>query len=75
MASDLAAAVSAPKITAAPSSVPSALFNVCFVLLVINLTIFPAAWFSHAWIYDENGLGIPTDFVNVWAAGTIRRRS
>jgi hypothetical protein len=71
MASDLASAVSAPKITAAPESVPSALFNVCFVLLVINLTVFPAAWFSHAWIYDEHGLGVPTDFVNVWAAGKM----
>jgi hypothetical protein len=67
----MATAVSAPKITAASSGMPSALFNVCFVLLVINLTIFPAAYFSHAWIYDENGLGVPTDFVNVWAAGRM----
>ena len=67
----MATAVSAPKITAAPDGVPSALFNVCFVLLVINLTIFPAAYFSHAWIYDEHGLGVPTDFVNVWAAGRM----
>jgi arabinofuranan 3-O-arabinosyltransferase len=71
MASDLANAVSAPKITAAPDGLPSALFNVCFVLLVINLTVFPAAYFSHAWIYDEHGLGVPTDFVNVWAAGKM----
>jgi arabinofuranan 3-O-arabinosyltransferase len=70
MASDLASAVSVPKITA-PAGVPSALFNACFVLLIINLTFFPAAYFSHAWIYDENGLGIPTDFVNVWAAGRM----
>ena len=27
--------------------------------------------FSHWWIYDPNGLGIPTDFVNVWAAGQL----
>jgi len=67
----MATAVSAPKITAAPSSVPSALFNVCFVLFVINLSFFPAAYFSHAWIYDEHGLGVPTDFVNVWAAGKM----
>jgi arabinofuranan 3-O-arabinosyltransferase len=67
----MAIAVSAPKITAVPAGVPTALFNVCFVLLVINLSLFPAAYFSHAWIYDENGLGIPTDFVNVWAAGKM----
>jgi hypothetical protein len=66
----MAIAVSAPKI-AAPNAVPSAFFNVCFVLLVINLSLFPAAYFSHAWIYDEKGLGVPTDFVNVWAAGRM----
>ena len=26
---------------------------------------------SRMWIYDPNGLGIPTDFVNVWAAGRL----
>jgi arabinofuranan 3-O-arabinosyltransferase len=53
------------------SAIPSALFNVCFVLFVINVSYFPAAYFSHWWIYDPNGLGIPTDFVNVWAAGRL----
>jgi arabinofuranan 3-O-arabinosyltransferase len=41
------------------------------VLCVINLSYFPAAYFSHWWIYDPDGLGIPTDFVNVWAAGRL----
>ena len=67
----MATAVSAPKITAAPGGVPSAFFNVCFVLFAINVSFFPTAYFSHAWIYDENGLGVPTDFVNVWAAGRM----
>ncbi len=40
------------------------------MLFVINVAFFPTAYFSHWWIYDANGLGIPTDFVNVWAAGT-----
>ena len=53
------------------SAIPPALFNACFVLFVINAAFFPAAWFSHWWIYDPNGLGIPTDFVNVWAAGRL----
>ena len=48
-----------------------ALLNVCFVLCVINVVYFPVAYFSHWWIYDPNGLGIPTDFVNVWAAGRL----
>ena len=27
--------------------------------------------FAHWWIFDEHGLGIPTDFVNVWSAGRL----
>jgi arabinofuranan 3-O-arabinosyltransferase len=68
----MAAPVSAPL--TAPldrNAIPAALFNVCFVLFVINVSFFPAAWFSHWWIYGPNGLGIPTDFVNVWAAGRL----
>jgi hypothetical protein len=53
------------------SAVPAALINVCFVLAVINATFFPTAFFAHWWIFDENGLGIPTDFVNVWSAGKL----
>jgi hypothetical protein len=40
-------------------------------LCVINASFFPAAFFSHWWIYDSNGLGIPIDFVNVWSAGRL----
>jgi arabinofuranan 3-O-arabinosyltransferase len=54
-----------------PNAIPVALFNVCFVLCVINLVYFPIAYASHWWIYDPDGLGIPTDFVNVWAAGKL----
>jgi arabinofuranan 3-O-arabinosyltransferase len=54
-----------------PNAVPAALFNVCFVLFVIHASFFPVAFFSHWWIYDPSGLGIPTDFVNVWAAGRL----
>lgn len=53
------------------SLVPPALFNACFGLFVINAAFFPSAYFAHGWIFDENGLGIPTDFVNVWAAGRL----
>ncbi|MFO1111853.1 MAG: glycosyltransferase family 87 protein [Bradyrhizobium sp.] len=52
-------------------AIPPALFNACFVLFTINAVYFPIAWFSHWWIYDPQGLGIPTDFVNVWAAGKL----
>src|SRR6201747_1476140 len=66
----MAAPVSFPTIPE-KHAVPASLFNVCFVLFVINVSYFPAAYFSHWWIYDPNGLGIPTDFVNVWAAGRL----
>src|SRR5437667_12742351 len=52
-------------------AVPAALFNVCFVLFVINAAFFPTAYFSHWWIFDESGLVIPTDFVNDWSAGQL----
>ncbi len=55
----------------APGEIPPVLLNVCFVLLVINAAFFPVAFYAHGWILDENGLGIPTDFVNVWSAGRL----
>jgi arabinofuranan 3-O-arabinosyltransferase len=61
----------APTIDPKASAIPAALINVCFVLAVINIVYFPIAYFSHWWIYDPDGLGIPTDFVNVWAAGRL----
>lgn len=64
----------APQSTAmrpVESALPKALFNICFVLFVINVSFFPIAYFSHWWIYDPNGQGIPTDFINVFAAGRM----
>jgi arabinofuranan 3-O-arabinosyltransferase len=67
----MATPLSAPTIASPPSAIPPSLFNVCFVLAVINAAFFPTAWFAHWWIFDENGLGLPTDFVNVWSAGRL----
>jgi arabinofuranan 3-O-arabinosyltransferase len=66
-------AAATPALTAPPdrSAIPPALFNACFVLFIINAAFFPTAWFAHWWIYDPAGRGIPTDFVNVWAAGRL----
>lgn len=44
---------------------------VCFALAVLHVAFFPAAWLGHWWIIDDKGLGIPTDFVNVWSAGKL----
>jgi arabinofuranan 3-O-arabinosyltransferase len=66
----MAAPVSAP-LNPEQNALPARLFNVCFVLFVINAAFFPTAYFAHWWITDPNGLGIPTDFVNVWSAGKL----
>ena len=67
----MATPVSATTLPAEPGAIPAALLNVCFVLCVVNISYFPTAWFAQWWIYDPTGLGIPTDFVNVWAAGRL----
>lgn len=67
----MAASIPAPTTAPERSSIPAALINVCFVLFVINACYFPIAYFSHWWIYDPDGRGIPMDFVNVWAAGRL----
>ena len=55
----------------AHGAIPPALFNACFALLVVNACYFPVAYVSGMWIWEAGGLGIPTDFVNVWAAGKL----
>jgi hypothetical protein len=52
-------------------AVPAALLHACFALFVINAAFFPTAYVAHWWITDQDGLGIPTDFVNVWSAGRL----
>src|SRR3954462_7877307 len=67
MAASVSTSVTAPD----QDAIPVALVKACFVLFMINASFFPTAYFSHWWIWDVNGLGIPTDFVNVWAAGRL----
>jgi arabinofuranan 3-O-arabinosyltransferase len=67
----MATPLPAPTIASEHSAIPPALFNACFVLFVINASFFPTAFFSGGWIFDGKGLGIPTDFVNVWSAGKL----
>jgi arabinofuranan 3-O-arabinosyltransferase len=51
--------------------IPAWLVRICLVLAVANLSLCGVAYVSHWWVYDTNGLGIPTDFINVWAAGRL----
>jgi arabinofuranan 3-O-arabinosyltransferase len=65
----MAASTSAPVVER--GAIPPMLFNVCFALCVVNAAFLLSLWLSDNWIYDKAGLGIPTDFVNVWAAGKL----
>jgi arabinofuranan 3-O-arabinosyltransferase len=53
------------------TAIPAWLVRVCLVLAVANVTLCLSAYFSRWWVYDADGLGIPTDFINVWAAGRL----
>jgi hypothetical protein len=67
----MASAPPLPNMPAERGSVPQALLSACFALAVLNASFLVAAYSSHWWIYDARGLGIPTDFVNVWSAGRL----
>jgi hypothetical protein len=60
-----------PASPPAQGAIPPVLLNVCFALGVINLMYFPTAYLMDLWMYRADGLGVPTDFVNVWAAGRL----
>ena len=51
--------------------IPERAVKVCFALAVLHIVFFPVMFFAGAYIFDPNGLGTPTDFVNVWAAGRL----
>ena len=67
----MAASGSTLEIAQLQIEIPAWLRKVCFALCAVNLTLCLVAYFVHAWIYDPNGLGIPTDFISFWAAGRL----
>jgi arabinofuranan 3-O-arabinosyltransferase len=67
----MTASLSTLKTAPEPTGIPEWLLRVCFALAMANVTLCAVAYVSHWWIYDPNGLGIPTDFINVWAAGRL----
>jgi Glycosyltransferase family 87 len=44
---------------------------VCFGLVVAHAVYLAASFVQGSWLIDSQGRGIPTDFVNVWAAGRL----
>lgn len=55
---------------AADTAIPKPLFYVCFALAVLHAAFF-AAFYGRGWIFDDTGLNMPTDFINVWSAGRL----
>ena len=67
----MAEASSAPPAIVRHGTFPATLLNISFVLAIVTLAYFPTAYLTHVWIFGPDGRGIPTDFVNVWAAGKL----
>jgi arabinofuranan 3-O-arabinosyltransferase len=67
----MATPTSAPTAASERSAIPPALLIACMVLCIINASLLQSGYSAHWWIFDEKGLGIPTDFVNVWSAGRL----
>ncbi|HWU26340.1 MAG TPA: glycosyltransferase family 87 protein [Rhizomicrobium sp.] len=67
----MAMPTSALTIGLGKNAIPPPLLVVCFALSIFNVSMLQTGLISHWWIFDENGLGIPTDFVNVWSAGRL----
>lgn len=67
----MATLVTDTTMPAAKSAIPPALLIGCLVLCILNAAMLQNGFTAHWWIFDENGLGIPTDFVNVWSAGRL----
>ncbi|WP_141342771.1 glycosyltransferase family 87 protein [Bradyrhizobium sp. USDA 3458] len=67
----MAASGSPLRIAQGQIEIPAALRKISFALCAMNLIICLMAYLSRAWIYDRNGLGIPTDFISFWASGHL----
>lgn len=67
----MAEASSVPPAVDRHGALPAMLLNISFVLAIVTLAYFPTAYLTHIWIFGADGRGIPTDFVNVWAAGRL----
>ncbi len=67
----MVAPTTAPTVGSKTGAIPPSLLIACLVLCLINASLLQSGFTAHWWIFDEKGLGIPTDFVNVWSAGRL----
>ncbi len=61
--------MSSERAAAAPLARPVEL--ICFALVVAHAVYLAASYFEGFWIVGPDGSGMPSDFVNVWAAGRL----
>lgn len=61
--------VSTARSTGLPRERPVEL--ICFGLIVAHAVYLVASYLQGSWIVAPDGGGVPTDFVNVWAAGRL----
>ena len=61
--------VSTARSTGLPRERPVEL--ICFGLIVAHAVYLVASYIQGSWIVAPDGGGVPTDFVNVWAAGRL----
>lgn len=60
------------EISPRPSaSLPRPVDLICFALVVAQAVYLVAGYLQGVWLIAPDGGGIPTDFVNVWAAGKL----
>jgi glycosyl transferase family 87 len=60
-----------PATKASPHPLGEPFFMACFIFCVAQIVYLAASFVLHQWLLDPSGRGIPTDFVNVWAAGKL----
>lgn len=60
-----------PESSLAASPRDEAFKIACFVLCMGQFVYLAASFMLHQWLIDAQGRGIPSDFVNVWAAGRL----
>jgi hypothetical protein len=61
--------ISPPRGAGAPLPRPADV--ICFALIVAQAVYLAASYLQGAWLIAPGGGGIPSDFVNVWAAGKL----
>jgi len=52
-------------------TVPPLLRGAALLLVVLNAAMITTMYLDHSWLIDSEGRFIPTDFLNVWAAGQL----